>query len=123
MKDDRLYYIHLSEDFKANCSKIEWYKIAGLRNNLVHDYLDIDLETVRVVVTDKLSELKTLVIYCASRRNQSNSFKRLTFNKKILLILEVFLGLPKPIRFNFHFCQINNLIASAMRHTKNVYFN
>jgi uncharacterized protein with HEPN domain len=48
----------LSEDFKKLHPEIEWYKIAGLRNILVHDYLGIDLETVWTVVTDKLPELK-----------------------------------------------------------------
>ena len=50
----------LSEDFKTRHPEIEWYKIAGLRNILVHDYLGIDLETVWAVVTDKLPELKTV---------------------------------------------------------------
>lgn len=48
----------LSEDFKMRHPEIEWYKIAGLRNILVHDYLGIDLETVWAVVADKLPELK-----------------------------------------------------------------
>jgi len=30
----------LSEDFKFRNSEIEWYKISGLRNILVHDYLE-----------------------------------------------------------------------------------
>ena len=50
----------LSEDFKTRHPEIQWYKIAGLRNILVHDYLGIDLETVWAVVTDKLPELKTV---------------------------------------------------------------
>ena len=29
----------LSDDFKMRHPEIEWYKIAGLRNILVHDYL------------------------------------------------------------------------------------
>ena len=51
----------LSKNFKANHPEIEWYKIAGLRNILVHDYLGIDFETVWVAVVDKLPELKTVV--------------------------------------------------------------
>ncbi|OGQ94874.1 MAG: hypothetical protein A2521_09565 [Deltaproteobacteria bacterium RIFOXYD12_FULL_57_12] len=49
----------LSDDFKAGHPEIEWYKIAGLRNILVHDYLGIDPETVWVVVADKLADLKS----------------------------------------------------------------
>lgn len=51
----------LSEDFKMRHPEIEWYKIAGLRNILVHDYLGIDLETVWAVVANKLPELKIVV--------------------------------------------------------------
>ncbi len=52
----------LSEDFRKHHSEIEWYKIAGLRNILVHDYLGIDLETVWLVVTDYLPQLKSVVV-------------------------------------------------------------
>ena len=51
----------LSDEFKLRHPDIEWYKIAGLRNILVHDYLGIDLETVWVTVSSKLQELKTVV--------------------------------------------------------------
>jgi len=51
----------LSEDFKLRHPEVEWYKIAGLRNILVHDYLGIDLETVWAVVEKKLPELKEVV--------------------------------------------------------------
>lgn len=50
----------LSEDFKSHHPEIEWYKIAGLRNILVHDYLGIDLETVWTVAANKLLELKAV---------------------------------------------------------------
>jgi uncharacterized protein with HEPN domain len=51
----------LSDEFKLRHPDIKWYKIAGLRNILVHDYLGIDLETVWVTVSRKLQELKTVV--------------------------------------------------------------
>ena len=36
----------LSDEFKNNHSQIEWFKISGLRNVLVHDYLGIDMVIV-----------------------------------------------------------------------------
>ena len=51
----------LSDDFKMRHPEIEWYKIAGLRNILVHDYLGIDLETVWAAVKNKLPDLKEVI--------------------------------------------------------------
>jgi uncharacterized protein with HEPN domain len=51
----------LSVDFKSQHPEIEWYKIAGLRNILVHDYLGIDLETVWAVAAGSLLDLKTAI--------------------------------------------------------------
>ena len=51
----------LSDEFKLQHSEIEWYKIAGLRNILVHDYLGIDLETVWAVFENYLPELKRVL--------------------------------------------------------------
>jgi len=53
----------LSEDFKSQHLEIEWYKISGLRNILVHDYLGIDIETVWGVATKRLPELKAVVMF------------------------------------------------------------
>ncbi|MEM8780639.1 MAG: HepT-like ribonuclease domain-containing protein [Cyanobacteria bacterium P01_G01_bin.49] len=37
---------------------IEWRKIAEFRDVLIHDYLHIDLEEVRLIVADDLPKLK-----------------------------------------------------------------
>jgi len=52
----------LSNDFKNQHPEIEWYKIAGLRNILVHDYLGIDFETIWGVASSRLSELKVVIL-------------------------------------------------------------
>ena len=51
----------LSDALKARHPTTEWYKIAGLRNVLVHDYLGIDLDTVWLAVINNLPELKAVV--------------------------------------------------------------
>ena len=51
----------LSDEFKTQHPEIEWYKISGLRNILVHDYLGIDIETVWVIISEELSKLKRAV--------------------------------------------------------------
>lgn len=36
----------LSEEFKDTYPSIEWHKIRGFRNRIVHDYIDIDYEII-----------------------------------------------------------------------------
>ena len=50
----------LSGEFKTRHEEIEWNKISGLRNILVHDYLGIDVETVWMILHE-LSKLKDAV--------------------------------------------------------------
>lgn len=51
----------LTDEFKEAHPDVEWYKIAGLRNILVHDYLGIDIETVWNIVEHKLPELRQVI--------------------------------------------------------------
>ncbi|NTV15359.1 MAG: DUF86 domain-containing protein [Desulfobulbaceae bacterium] len=48
----------LSEDFKKSHPAVDWRKISGLRNILVHDYLGIDLETVWNILARDLPGLQ-----------------------------------------------------------------
>lgn len=49
----------LSEVAKRTQPEIDWRAIAGFRNVLVHDYLGLDLETIWLVITQDLPQLKT----------------------------------------------------------------
>jgi uncharacterized protein with HEPN domain len=52
---------HLSDEAKESHQDIDWYKIAGFRNILVHDYLGLDLDTVWNIVANELPVLKKAV--------------------------------------------------------------
>lgn len=51
----------LSEKMKRTQPKIDWYRIAGFRNVLVHDYLGVDLEKTWNIVENELPVLKKAV--------------------------------------------------------------
>ncbi len=44
-------------DFKVRNSQIEWAKMRGFRNRIVHDYFGIDLEIVWSIIQDDIEEL------------------------------------------------------------------
>ncbi|MGA2092389.1 MAG: DUF86 domain-containing protein [Sedimentisphaerales bacterium] len=44
----------LSDEAKESREDIDWFKIAGFRNVLVHDYLGLDLDTVWNIVINEL---------------------------------------------------------------------
>lgn len=48
----------LDADFRAGHPEIEWKKIAGVRDKLIHDYIGVDLLTVWAVVEKILPTLE-----------------------------------------------------------------
>ena len=51
----------LSEEFKNSRPEVDWRAIAGLRNILVHEYLQVDLDEVWTIATRDLSQLRDAV--------------------------------------------------------------
>jgi len=51
----------LPEAIKSGYPQIEWRKIAGMRDVLIHDYFGVDLEKVWGVVKSRIPELKSVV--------------------------------------------------------------
>jgi uncharacterized protein with HEPN domain len=56
----------LSSEIKQNYSQVPWSKIVGLRNRVVHEYFDIDLDIVIDIVVYDLPELKCGMHFAAS---------------------------------------------------------
>lgn len=51
----------LSDELKEKHPQVEWYKISGFRNILVHDYLGVDIARVWNIITKDLPLLKNTV--------------------------------------------------------------
>lgn len=49
---------NLPEDFKASRPEIPWQKIAGMRDNLIHEYFGVDADLVWNTIKQDLPELK-----------------------------------------------------------------
>ena len=52
----------LNDDFRSKYPEIEWKKIAGLRDKLIHDYFGVDLWAVWGVVENILPELESNIL-------------------------------------------------------------
>ena len=48
---------HLPSDFKNSVDKIDWEKVVGLRNRIVHGYFAVDLELVWAIVSSDIPPL------------------------------------------------------------------
>ena len=48
----------LSEEIKDELGNLPWRKIAGMRDTLIHDYIDVDFEIVWKAATEDVQELK-----------------------------------------------------------------
>lgn len=51
----------IPSDFKKKYPAIEWKRIAGMRDHLIHDYFGVDYKIVWDVATNKLPALKQKV--------------------------------------------------------------
>ena len=51
----------LHEDFRVTHDSVDWHRIRGFRNRIVHDYFGIDLEIVWAIMEDYLPELITRI--------------------------------------------------------------
>jgi hypothetical protein len=52
----------LTDEFKNHHPSIEWKKIAGTRDKLIHDYYGIDYDIVWDIISSKIKELNQYLI-------------------------------------------------------------
>jgi uncharacterized protein with HEPN domain len=53
---------NLSSDFKEKYPEIEWKKMAGMRDKLIHSYMSVDIWATWEVITKILTPLKLKII-------------------------------------------------------------
>ena len=53
---------NLSKSFKDKHPEVEWHKIAGMRNLLVHEYFGVDLKLTYKIVKKRIPELKQNIL-------------------------------------------------------------
>lgn len=51
----------LPGEFKEEHSEIEWYKVVGLRNRIVHEYFGIDLELIWQILHRELPSFQVSI--------------------------------------------------------------
>ncbi len=48
----------LPDDFKEKHPQVEWHKVVGLRNRIIHDYFGIDLQIIWQIIHSDLPLLR-----------------------------------------------------------------
>ena len=52
---------YLSNKIKENCSNVLWKGMAGMRDQLIHEYFDIDYNIVRDTLKEWFSDLLSII--------------------------------------------------------------
>ena len=61
---------HLPEEIRNLSPHIEWHKIVGLRNILIHEYFGINVEIIWDVIVNKLEPLKVACLTIMEQLNK-----------------------------------------------------
>jgi uncharacterized protein with HEPN domain len=49
---------NIPDDVRDRTEKIPWKDMAGMRDILIHDYINVDVETIWLTATQKIPEIK-----------------------------------------------------------------
>jgi uncharacterized protein with HEPN domain len=52
---------HIPPDLRDQYHAVDWTRVVGFRNIVIHEYFDVDVEIVWTIATQRLSELKTVL--------------------------------------------------------------
>jgi uncharacterized protein with HEPN domain len=52
---------HIPPDLRDRYHAVDWTRVVGFRNIVIHEYFDVDVEIVWTIATQRLSELKTML--------------------------------------------------------------
>ncbi len=66
---------NLPEDFRIKYPKIEWKKIAGTRDILIHSYFNVDLDTLWAIIEEDLPSLKKEIALILSKEEKASENK------------------------------------------------
>jgi len=61
---------HLPKDVQKKYPNVEWKKIAGLRDILIHAYFGVDRDIVWDVITNKIPDFKKQISIILSKRKK-----------------------------------------------------
>ena len=53
---------NISQDFRSEHPDIPWSDLAGMRDVLIHDYIDVDIGVVWKTASEDIPRLKTLML-------------------------------------------------------------
>lgn len=62
----------LDDEFKSRYPHIEWKKMAGTRDKLIHDYFGVDYDIVWDIIENKLPDLQFFIGEIFDGNNQSD---------------------------------------------------
>jgi len=52
---------HVPDNLRQKYPSVPWQDMAGMRDVLIHAYFGVDIETVWLTVTEKISQIKPLI--------------------------------------------------------------